>query len=123
MFFNEVSFKENNKIKIEILKLEELINKLKEAKNYFRNKELNIEEKNLLNKVEIAYDKNMFKLFKILKENNISKENIKIKLEKENINDWFYNFNNLEECREVKKENNITEKKSKKESILKEYFN
>ena len=114
MFFNVEQFFKDNKLDLEILYLEEIIEKLNEAKNYFKNKELNIQEKNLLNKVETAYDKNMFKLFQILKENNIPKEKIKIKMENCNINDWFLNFNDgkKEEKEQILKKD-ISDKKNK----------
>ena len=124
MFFNVEQFVKDNKLNLEILYLEEVIEKLNEAKNYFKNKELNIQEKNLLNKVETAYDKNMFKLFQILKENNIPKEKIKIKMENHNINDWFLNFNDgkKEEKSQILKKD-FLDKKNKNVSILQEFFN
>ena len=124
MFFNVEQFVKDNKLDLEILYLEEIIEKLNEAKNYFKNKELNIQEKNLLNKVETAYDKNMFKLFQILKENNIPKEKIKIKMENRNINDWFLNFNDgkKEEKSQILKKD-FLDKKNKNVSILQEFFN
>lgn len=124
MFFNVEQFVKDNKLNLEILYLEEVIEKLNEAKNYFKNKELNIQEKNLLNKVETAYDKNMFKLFQILKENNIPKEKIKIKMENHNINDWFLNFNDgkKEEKSQILKKD-FSDKKNKNVSILQEFFN
>lgn len=124
MFFNVEQFVKDNKLNLEILYLEEIIEKLNEAKNYFKNKELNIQEKNLLNKVETAYDKNMFKLFQILKENNIPKEKIKIKMENHNINDWFLNFNDgkKEEKSQILKKD-FSDKKNKNVSILQEFFN
>ena len=124
MFFNVEQFVKDNKLDLEILYLEEIIEKLNEAKNYFKNKELNIQEKNLLNKVETAYDKNMFKLFQILKENNIPKEKIKIKMENHNINDWFLNFNDgkKEEKSQILKKD-FSDKKNKNVSILQEFFN
>ncbi len=124
MFFNVEQFVKDNKLNLEILYLEEVIEKLNEAKNYFKNKELNIQEKNLLNKVETASDKNMFKLFQILKENNIPKEKIKIKMENRNINDWFLNFNDgkKEEKEQILKKD-ISDKKNKNVSILQEFFN
>ncbi len=124
MFFNVEQFVKDNKLDLEILYLEEIIEKLNEAKNYFKNKELNIQEKNLLNKVETAYDKNMFKLFQILKENNIPKEKIKIKMENHNINDWFLNFNDgkKEEKSQILKKD-FLDKKNKNVSILQEFFN
>lgn len=121
MFFNEELFQKNNKIKLEILKLEEIIKKLKEAKKYFERKDLNIEEKNLYNKVEVAYDYHMFKLFKIIKDNKISKEKISIKLEKENINDWF-DVSKIEDTIKENENPHFININKKKESILKEYF-
>ena len=121
MFFNEELFQKNNKIKLEILKLEEIIKKLKEAKKYFERKDLNIEEKNLYNKVEVAYDYHMFKLFKIIKHNKISKEKISIKLEKENINDWF-DVSKIEDTIKENENPHFININKKKKSILKEYF-
>lgn len=120
---------EEKKVLLEILKLEEITLKLQEAKNTIEKKDiLNIDEKNLYNRVVTAYERNIFKVNQLAKTHNIKINDLPnvFRNNKINIkNEWYENINNLNEIYENKNlENNyLKERKKKEKSILSEYFN
>lgn len=120
---------EEKKVLLEILKLEEITLKLQEAKNTIEKKDiLNINEKNLYNRVITAYERNIFKVNQLAKKHNIKINDLPnvFRNNKINIkNEWYENINNLNEIYENKflENNYLKERKKKEKSILSEYFN